>query len=251
MRTRRVLGAALTTALATGLVGTAMPTAMAGDNDKAGWEGKRVVQLPGAADGPVHIYGGGTDGWSLVARNIGNDTWRLRESVDGSLGYTNPEGDVARTVSRWQAETAPSGWTVGAYEDGGRLFGYTHAPAGVRGATDLAAAQAGPVVVDTGQDAAAIVAAGDKWHQHLDSATSGNGGDSPRWESYADPNVDGVPGAAGQSFGLTTGDLLAFWNDPDGDLRVARRPLLDTTAPSSAPQTVAADAKVVRFIQAG
>ena len=163
-----------------------------------------------------------------------------RESTDGELGYRNHDGNVPLTVSRWQAETSPVGWTIGAYEDNGRLFGDRHAPEGVRGATDLAAAPTGPVVIDVGFRAAAIIAAGDTWYQHIDTFATGNGAPPNRFVSYPDSNVDGVPGAAGQSFGFTTTDLLAFWNEPNGDLRVARRDLHDNTAAFSAPQTIAA-----------
>jgi hypothetical protein len=86
MKARRVLGAATAVLLTGTMLGAAPASAAPADNAQARWDSKRVVQLPGATEGPVQVYGGGTDQWSLVARNTGGDQWRLRESVDGNLG---------------------------------------------------------------------------------------------------------------------------------------------------------------------
>ena len=125
MRTRRILGASLTTLLTVGMVGAAMPTATAGDNTKSDYDGKRVVKVPDAADGPVQVLvGGGT-----IARSIGDDTWRVRVgSVPG--GYRNSDFFPA-TVTRWLAETTPAGVNVGAYVDAdGRLVPWSGTPGG-------------------------------------------------------------------------------------------------------------------------
>ena len=237
MRTRRILGASLTTLLTVGMVGAAMPTATAGDNTKSDYDGKRVVKVPDAADGPVQVLvGGGT-----IARNIGDDAWRVRV---GSVpdGYSNSDFFPA-TVTRWLAETTPAGVNVGAYVDAdGRLVPWSGTPGGSM--PEPPVADPGPIVLATGHGSAALVANGDTWIQHFES----DGTNTDAWRAYPDPNVDGVPGAEGQSFALTADGLLAFWNEPNGDLRVAHRPLRSPETPFTEPITLAPNESMVRLV---
>jgi hypothetical protein len=224
--------------LLTGTMLGHVPAAYAGDNHRRDWDDKRVVQTPGAADGLVRVYGGGYNQWALVARNIGGDTWRLRES-EGPLGFTNPTF-LPATVTDFVADTTVDGYAFGAYVADGSVHAFRRdsrgrAASGVPFTVD----QGGETRVAVGNTADALVTHRDTWRQHLGGRQSGIGGTGDTWVTYPDPNVDGAPGNAGQSFGFTANDLLAFWNDPNGDLRFAHRPLLDPTAAFSPARTVA------------
>ena len=176
----------------------------------------------------------------MVARELGagTDTWRLRESRSGDLGYAPPLL-VPREVSRFRYdESQAQDSTYAAYEHMGRLFAAVHSPTGTAmdGSLDsfnLAAVAPGteaPKVAagETSPDGA-IVTQGGTWYLHVgqvdvpETAPQGDTGDpGSRWVSYPDPNVDGVPGNAGEDYAFTDDALLVFWNDAKGDLHVAR-----------------------------
>ena len=241
MRTSRLLGASLTTLLAAGLVGAATPHAAAGDNDRSDWSGQRVVQTPGAAEGPVND-------WSLVAREVAPNTWRLREHQPGDGNAFSDPVSLPPTVTSFRYDESPDGTTFIAYEHEGKVYVAEHHDAQTAATlvTEVAPVAAGAPapVVEAGLGDTALVAYAGTWAQHASSSASGGG-----WVTYPDPDVDGTPGTAGQSFGVTTGgDVLAFWNGANGDLRVARR-AVSSAAQFSAPQTIAEGEKAIRYVE--
>ncbi len=242
MSARPVLGAA-TAVLLTGTMLGHVPAAHAGDNDRSDWDGRRVVQLPGAPDGPVHVYGGRRDRRPqhrrrhlAVARRLGRQ--RLRQ-----LGLPSGHGDPL------------AGGHYRHVRDGRRLRGRRPPPA----VHDLA-----------GRDFRQSARRGRRTYRCSTSAPT-----LPRWSPTATPGTStstlrppasaatriigsptptptwtGCPARPGSGSGSPGVDLLTFWNDPNGDLRAARRPLRDPAAAFSAPQTIATGGeKVVRFVE--
>jgi hypothetical protein len=265
MRTRRLLGASTTLALAVGLVGAATPTAVAGDNDKADWDGKRVAQFPGHTDGAVHVIAN-RGKMTTVVRELGagTDQWRIRESRDGGLGF-KPRLEGPRDVSRFRYDQSGMlGTTYAAWESGGVLqAGEADATRSIRltptsppGGLGPAATEAPKVVAGESNKDLALVTQGGTWHQH----TGPVGGPSetdpqdnptgPGWVSYPDPNLDGTPGNAGEDYAFAeSGHLLTFWNAANGDLTVARRDAQNTAAPFGAARVVAPGERYVDFVE--
>jgi hypothetical protein len=249
MTPRRLLGAA-TAVLLTGTMVGAAPAGAADDNARSRWDSRRIVQTPGAAEGPVHLLGGNND-WGLMARQIAPDTWRLREHRPGDGNAWRNPLNLPPQVADFRYDENSAGEAFIVYEANGKVYAAEHHDEGIAATlvTELGAEVPGetPVVVG-GQGGTALVAYGNTWAQHevgdVPGSTSARG-----WNVYPDPNVDGVSGAAGRTFGFTADTLLAFWNEPNGDLRVARRALQDTAAAFSAPQTIAAGERAVRLAQ--
>ena len=257
MRTRRILGASLTTLLTVGMVGAAMPSATAGDNDRRDWDDKRVVKTPDAAGGALHLLGG-RNVWSMAARELGadTDTWRLRESRSGQVGYTKPLS-APRDVQRFRYdESQRQDSTYAAFEKDGRLHAGTHLPnAEALVSTDLAAvadsAEAPKVVASEHDRSHALIAQAGTWYLHV--------GEAGRWVSAPDPNLDSVPGNEGEDYAFVDGtdNLAVFWNAPNGDLRVATgssAPIGEsdttTTLTFAEPHTVATGgAKYVDYVE--
>ncbi len=258
MRTRRTLGASVTTLLTVGMVAAAMPSASAGDNDRRDWKDKRVVTTANAADGALHALGG-RNAWSMVARELGadTDTWRLRESAT-SLGYAKPAA-APTVVQRFRYdESQRQDSTYVAFEKDGRLHGAVHLPNGAAlEPADLAAvaegAEAPKVVASEHDQTNALITQAGTWYLHV--------GDAGRWVSAPDPNVDSVPGNEGEDYAFVDGtdNLAVFWSAPNGDLRVAtgsHAPIGDgdttTTLTFTEPQTVATGGeKYVDYVETG
>jgi hypothetical protein len=265
MRTRRLLGASLTTVLTVGLVGAATPTATAGDNDKSEWDDRRVVQTPGAEGGDLHVLAN-RGKMTTVVRELGADTdaWRIRVSTDGGLKF-GPPLTGPRDVQRFRYDRSQlRDTTYATYEHDGRLFAAeadAERSIALTMPTNLAAAgsEVAKVVAGGGDSDDALVTQGGTWHQHFgpvggaDPETTPNDPvEGSHWVSYPDPNVDGVPGNAGEDYAFTVerGLLLVFWNADNGDLRFAAREAAKTDAAFSAPQTIATGGeKYVDFVE--
>jgi hypothetical protein len=189
-----------------------------------------------------------------VVRELGagSDVWRVRESRDGSLGF-KPRLEGPRDVLRFRYdESQGQGTTYVAYEANGRLWAVESSPErSIRLTNELDLAAAGaeaPKVVagESSKDHALITQDG-TWYQHTGpvgganpETTPDDGSGGSGWVPYPDPNVDGVPGNAGESYAFAaSGHLLVFWNAPNGDLMVARRDAQDTTAAFEKAQMVA------------
>jgi hypothetical protein len=267
MDARLVLGAA-TAVLVTGTMLGHVPAAHAGDNDRRDWDDRRVVQTPGSADGAVHVLGNrGT--MTTVVRELGagTDQWRIRENRDGGLTF-HPPISPPRTVQRFRYDESQLHDSIYAvYEHDGRLQAAEASPERSNGLTETGREGAGSDLGPAGTEAPKVVAGESSanialitqdgtWYQHRGPV----GGDpegqpqgapqGPAWSSYPDPNLDGVPGNAGESYAFAgDGALLVFWNAPSGDLMVARRAGSIDSA-FSEPQTIATGGEtMVDFVQ--
>ena len=260
MGAKSLLGAGMTALMAVTMLGE-IPAGAANDNGASAWAGRRVLQTPGSTDGTVHVLSNRGKMVTVVRElGAGSDVWRIRESRDGGLGFSSPIV-VPREVSRFRYDER-QGTTYAAYEHDGRLWAAEADE--VRAAaltlpTNLAAAgsEAPKVAAGESHPDHALITQGGTWHQHFgpvagaDPETTPQGTDGPasRWVSYPDPDVDGVPGNAGEDYAFANSQLLTFWNAPNGDLRVAWRAAPDTAAAFSGPQTIAADERYVDLVE--
>jgi hypothetical protein len=262
MTPRRLLGAA-TAVLLTGTMAGHVPPAAAGDNDRSDWDDKRVAQTPGADGGDVHVLANRRNMVTVVRElGAGTDVWRIRESRDGSLGF-KPRLERPRNVQRFRYDEGQlHDTTYAAYEHDGRLFAVeadAHRANGLTLRKDLApaGAEAAKVAASEGDPDHGLITQAGTWHQHFGpvggadpETTPNDGGAASRWVSYADPNLDGTPGNAGEDYAFAnSGHLLVFWNAANGDLMVARRDAVNTSAVFSAAQTVAAGERYVDYVE--
>ncbi len=262
MTARRMVGAATAVLLTGTLLGHVPAATAAGDKRRNDWDDKRVLQAPGTDGGAVHILTNRRKMVTVIRElGAGSDSWRIRESRDGGLRFS-PRLEGARTVDRFRYDGSGSkGTTYATYEHDGRLWA---GEADARRAIVLttrtylvaAGTQAPKVVAGESDKDHALITQDGTWHQHFgpvggaDPRTTPNdGGEASRWVSYPDPNVDGVPGNAGQDYAFAGGDLVTFWNAADGDLMAAGRAAQDTTAAWSAAQKVAAGEKYVDYVE--
>ncbi|RYU14824.1 hypothetical protein [Nocardioides iriomotensis] len=246
MRTRRLLGASLTTVLAVGLVGAATPTATAGDNDKADWSGTRALRIAGDDEAGKTLVTA-RNRWALLAQDYGNEieetgAARLRERGRDGV-WRNPE-NLPAYVNWFRHDTNANGWTIGAYVKDGALFGVLHTPRGrVASTSELARAVASEVprvVAADRLNGLGLIEYGDRLIQRV-PARKGNTDPRPAyWTDVTDADADGDPSTDHDYF-LVSGGVLAVNPSADGQSLVLRKqvPTADGTGTTwTDPQSV-------------